>query len=134
MLHPHPLKRSTSSSINPKPRASSLGHVHVSRASACAMLCDHDGSTPAMRTMPAQLTHALIKPQGSALIPFCNVPPPRGQGRLHLIAFLGHRLPSQTNTSIFCALCPHSCAPGRTSRSVTHRSRPITLNLGVLKR
>ena len=63
--------------------------------------------------------------------------------RLHLAAFLGHRLPSQTHTSLFCALCPHSCAPGknflvaplgRTSLSVTHRSRPSTLNLGVLKR
>nr|BAD23257.1 hypothetical protein [Oryza sativa Japonica Group] len=29
-----------------------LGHVHVSNASACAMLCDHSGSTPAMHTMP----------------------------------------------------------------------------------
>ena len=57
MLHPHPLKRSMSSSINPKPGASSLGYVRVSRASACAMLCDHAGSTPAMRTMPAQLRH-----------------------------------------------------------------------------
>ena len=26
---------------------------------------------------------------------------------------LGYRLPSQTNTSLFCALCPHSCAPGK---------------------
>ena len=65
---------------------------------------------------------------------YCNVPPPRGQARLHLIAFLEHRLPSQTNNSLFCALCPHSCAPGRTSRSVTHRSKPSTLNLRVLKR
>jgi hypothetical protein len=26
----------------------------------------------------------------------------------------------QTNTSLLCALCPHSCAPEKTSRSVTH--------------
>ena len=64
---------------------------------------------------------------------YCNVPPPRGQVRLHLVAFLGHRLPSQTNTSLFRALCPHA-PPGRTSRSVTHRSRPSTLNLGVICR
>ena len=82
----------------------------------------------------ATATHAPVKPRESALIPFCNVPPPRGQARLHLIAFLGHRLPSQTNTSLFCVLCPHSCAPGRTSRSITHRSRPSMLNLGDLKR
>jgi hypothetical protein len=43
----------------------------------------------------------------------CNVPPPRGRDRLHLAAFLGHRLSSQTNTSLLCALCPHSCAPGK---------------------
>ena len=134
MLHPHPLRRPTSSSVNPRPGTSPLGHVRVSSASACAMLGDHSRSTPAMHTMPVQLTHAPVKPQGSALIPFYNVPPPRGQARLHLIAFLGHRLPSQTNTSLFYVLCPHSCAPGRTSRSVTHRPRPSTLNLGVLKR
>ena len=51
------LKRSTSSSINPKPRTSPLGHVRASSASACAMLCDHSGSTPAMHTMPVQLRH-----------------------------------------------------------------------------
>jgi hypothetical protein len=45
MLHPHPLKRPMSF----------LGHVHVSSASVCAMLCDHSGSTPAMHTMPTQL-------------------------------------------------------------------------------
>jgi hypothetical protein len=28
----------------------------------------------------------------------CNVPPLRGRARLHLAAFLGHRLPSQTHT------------------------------------
>jgi hypothetical protein len=53
MLHHHPLKRPTSSSINSKPGTSSLGHVRVS----CAMMCDHFGSTPAMCTMPAQLRH-----------------------------------------------------------------------------
>nr|ABB47084.1 retrotransposon protein, putative, unclassified [Oryza sativa Japonica Group] len=38
---------------------------------------------------------------------------PLGQARLHLIAFIGHRLPSQTNTYLLCTLCPHSCAPGK---------------------
>ena len=50
----------------------------------------------------------------------CNVPPPRGQAHLHLVAYLGHRLPSQTNTSLLCTLCPHSYAPGKTFWSVTH--------------
>jgi hypothetical protein len=34
-----------------------LGYVRVSSANAYAMLCDHSRSTPAMRTMPAQLRH-----------------------------------------------------------------------------
>ena len=42
-----------------------------------------------------------------------NVPPSPGRARLHLIAFIGHRKPSQTNTCLFCTLCPHSCAPGK---------------------
>jgi hypothetical protein len=57
LKHPHPLKRLTSSSVNPKPRTSSLGHVRGSSANACAMLCDHFASTPDMRTMPVQLRH-----------------------------------------------------------------------------
>jgi hypothetical protein len=48
-----------------------------------------------------------------AALRLCNVPPPRGRAHLHLAAFLRHRLPSQTNTSLFCVLCPHSCAPGK---------------------
>jgi hypothetical protein len=68
--HIHPLRRSTSSSINPKPGTSSLGHVRGSSASTCAMLCDHSGPTPAMHTMPTQLRpHAPVKPRESALIP-----------------------------------------------------------------
>jgi hypothetical protein len=31
----------------------------------------------------------------------CNIPPPQGRAHLYLAAFLGHRLPSQTNTSLF---------------------------------
>jgi hypothetical protein len=64
----------------------------------------------------------------------CNVPPPRGRACLHLVAFLGHRLPSQTNTSLFCALCPHSCAP-RKNFPIGHPSlQAKLLNFGVLSR
>ena len=44
---------------------------------------------------------------------------------------------SQTNTSLFCTLCPHSCAPGKNfpvSHPSPNFSRPSTLNLGVLWR
>jgi hypothetical protein len=82
----------------------------------------------------ATTTHTPVKPRESALIPFCNVPPLRGRDRLHLAASLGYRLPSQTNTGLFCALCPHSCTPGK-NFSVGHPcSRPITLNLKVICR
>ena len=50
---------------------------------------------------------------------------------------LGHRLSSQTNTCLFCTLCPHSCAPGKYF-PVGHPSRncsgPSMLNFGVLLR
>jgi hypothetical protein len=46
-----------SSSINPNPGMSSLCHVRGSSASACAMLCDHSGTIPAMHTMPRNYDH-----------------------------------------------------------------------------
>ena len=52
-------------------------------------------------------------------------------------SFLGHRLPSQINTCLFCTLCPHLCAPGK-NFPVDHPSPncsgPSTLNLEVLWR
>jgi hypothetical protein len=50
---------------------------------------------------------------------------------------LGYRLPSQTNTSLFCAFCPHSCAPGKNfpvGHPSPNFSESSTLNLGVLSR
>ena len=58
-------------------------------------------------------------------------------GLLTFGSFLEHRLSSQTNTSLFCTLCPHTCAP-RKNFPVGHPSPncsgPSTLNLGVLWR
>ena len=51
--------------------------------------------------------------------------------------FLGHRLSSQTNTSLFCTFCPHSCAPGKNflvGHPSRNCSRPSTFNFGVLSR
>ena len=80
-----------------------------------------------------RLTDVLIDVAGKNVK--CNVPPPRGQSHLHLAAYLGYRLPSQTNTSLFCTLCFHSCALGK-NFSVGHQSPnfsgPSMLNLGVL--
>ena len=70
-------------------------------------------------------------------VPLCNIPPLQGRARLHLAAFIGHRLPSQTNTGLFCALCPHSCAPGKNfpvGHPSLNCSKPSTLNLRVLWR
>ena len=67
----------------------------------------------------------------------CNVPPPPSprQGPFTSSSFIGYRIPSQTNTCLFCTLCSHSCAPGN-HFSVGHPSPncsgPNTLNLGVL--
>ena len=58
-------------------------------------------------------------------------------GPSYIWCLLGHRLFSQTNTSLFCTLCPHSCAPGK-NLPVGHPSPnfsgPSTLNLRVLWR
>ena len=116
--HTHPLKRPTSSSVNPKPGTSSLGHVpyvqcqqpmcHVRASNAngpCATsvhpvptahprcprtdpprACAHAGGISA--PMPPHLRpYVPLKPRESALIPLCNIPPPRGRARLHLTAF-----------------------------------------------
>ena len=43
----------------------------------------------------------------------------------------------QTNTSLFCTLCPHSCAPGKNfpvGHPSRNCSRPSTFNFGVLSR
>jgi hypothetical protein len=120
MLHPHPLKRPTSSSVNPKLGTSPLGHVHVSSTSACAMLCDHSGSTPVMRTMPAQLRHTHPWNHESRLRYNSVTSRLWGWARLHLTAFLGYRLLSQTHISLFSHFVLTRAHPRRTSRSVTH--------------
>jgi hypothetical protein len=133
MSHTPPLRRSTSSPINPKPGTSSLGHVRGSSASACAMLCDHLGPTPAMHTMPAQLRpHAPVKPRESALIPIERPASPR-PGLPTPGSSLGPQEYPHRPTHVFPAqhfVLTHA-HPGRTSRSVTHRSKPSTLNFGV---
>jgi hypothetical protein len=112
--HIHPLRRSTSSSINPKPGTSALGHVRGSSANTCAMLCDHSGPTPTMHTMPAQLRpHASVKPRESALIPIVTTHLPEARPAYTWQLSRTPRISPQTNTCLSCALCPHSCAPGK---------------------
>jgi hypothetical protein len=86
----------------------------------------HDG--PHVR---APNPHTPVLPQGSALIPNVTPRPPRGSGLLPWQLSRISRLAPQTNTSLFCALCPHSCAPGKyfpVGHPSSNRSRPITLN------
>ena len=69
----------------------------------------------------------------------CNVPPPPSprQGPFTSGSFIGYRIPSQTNTCLFCTLCPHSCAPEKNfpvGHPFPNFSGPSTLNLGVLWR
>ena len=69
----------------------------------------------------------------SALNP--GVPQPSLAGRRYLS--LQRAVATQTNTSLFCALCPHSCAPGKdfpVGHPSSNCSGPSTLNLGVLFR
>jgi hypothetical protein len=76
--------------------------------------------------------HTPVLPQGSALIPNVTPQPPRGLGLLPWQLSRISRLSPHTNTSLFCALCPHSCAPGNNfpiGHPSSNRSRPSTLNL-----
>jgi hypothetical protein len=56
---------------------------------------------------------------------------------LHLATFLGYSQSSQTNTSLFYTLCPHSCALGKyfpVGHSFINFCRPSTLKFRVLCR
>jgi hypothetical protein len=58
--------------------------------------------------------------------------PPRGRACYPWQLSRISRLAPQTNTSLFCALCPHSCAPGinfPVGHPSSNCSRPSTLNL-----
>jgi hypothetical protein len=58
--------------------------------------------------------------------------PPRGRACYAWQLSRISRLSPQTNTSLFCALCPHSCAPGinfPVGHPSSNCSRPSTLNL-----
>jgi hypothetical protein len=58
--------------------------------------------------------------------------PPRGRACYPWQLSRISRLSPQTNTSLSCALCPHSCTPGinfPVGHPSLNRSRPSTLNL-----
>jgi hypothetical protein len=76
--------------------------------------------------------HTPVLPQGSALIPNVTPRPPRGWACYPWQLSRNSRLAPQINTSLFCALCPHSCAPENNfpvGHPSSDRSRPSTLNL-----
>jgi hypothetical protein len=50
----------------------------------------------------------------------CNTPSTPGPAVLTPGSSLGSYIVPQTNVGLLCALCPHSCAPEKTSRSVTY--------------
>jgi hypothetical protein len=50
----------------------------------------------------------------------CNTPSTPGPAVLTPGSSLGSYIVPQTNTGLLCTLCPHSCAPDKTSRSATH--------------
>jgi hypothetical protein len=78
------------------------------------MLCDHSGPTPAMHTMPAQLRpHEPVKPRELALMPIVTTRLPEAGPAYTWQLSRTPRISPQTNTFLSCALCPHSCAPGK---------------------
>jgi hypothetical protein len=84
----HPLRRLTSSPVNPNPRTSPLSHVCVSSVVKChAMwpLWAHMRHAPYTTPNP----HTPVKPRGSSLIPLLS----------HL-GFRGHQTRAQTSPSV----------------------------------
>ena len=65
---------------------------------------------------PARCTNTISHCRKVALIPFVT-PRPLGPP---VTTHGDCRLASQTNTSLFSVLWPHSCAPEKTSQEVTH--------------
>jgi hypothetical protein len=132
----HPLRRLMPSSINLKLGTFSFSHVRVASDSACAMLCDHFGPTPAMRPCLRNCTpHAPHETTRVGSDTICNVLPIRGRACLCLGNSLRPQeyphIPTHVFSAHFFLTHAHS---GRTSRSVSHCSRPSTLNIGVLLR
>jgi hypothetical protein len=73
----------------------------------------------------------------SAVIPIVTPSPLLDQRYLLLAALLDHRPSTQTNTSLFCTFCPHSCALGKhfpVGHPSSNCSKQNTLNLEVLWR
>src|SRR5512138_701368 len=101
MLHPHPLKRDR------RPCRSTLGQERPLLATSMCLVPAHVPccvTTPGLHHPCAPcLRNYDTRARETARV----VPPPPGRAHLHLIAFIGHRLPSQANTCLFCTLCPH---------------------------
>jgi hypothetical protein len=136
--NPPPLRRPTSSSVNPKPGTSPLSHVCVSSVVIChAMwpLWAHMRHAPYTRTTNPNTP---MKPRGSALIPLVTprpIPGPAGgtySWQLARIIYCPHR-----PTRVFCAhfVLTHAHPrklPGRSP--IPNCSKSSTLNLDVLSR
>jgi hypothetical protein len=72
--------------------------------------------------------HTPMLPQGSALIPNVTPRPLPGRGCYPWQLSRISRLAPQINTSLLCAICPHSCALGNNfpvSHPSSNRSRPL---------
>jgi hypothetical protein len=99
------------------------GHVHASSADPCAT-AGHM-SAHLTRTRPCyrkgRLWYQNVTPR-----------PPRGRACYSWQLSRIFRLAPQINTSLFCTLYPHSCAPGNNfpvGHPSSNRSRPSMLNL-----
>jgi hypothetical protein len=116
----HPLRRLTSSLVNPN-LGTPLLDTFVCLVSSYVMSCDHFGPTYVMRHIPEPPSpHTPVKLRGSALIPFETSRSLLHRRYLLLTALYNHISSLQTNTSLLCALCTHSYAPKKTFWSITH--------------
>jgi hypothetical protein len=123
MSHTHPLRRPTSSSVNPSAGTSHIGHVHASCADPCATT-GH---------MSAHLTHTRRVTARVVSDTKCNTPASPWPGPVTPGSSLGSLDCPHRPTLVFSVHFVLTCAHPGTTSPVGHPSsncsRPSTLNL-----
>jgi hypothetical protein len=85
----HPLRRPTSSSVNPNPETSPLGHVCMSSAVICHAMWPLEPTCAMRHILEPPSPHTPVKPWGSALIPLVTPHPISGPAVLTPDSSLG---------------------------------------------
>jgi hypothetical protein len=135
--HNPPLRRLTSSLVNPKPVTSPLGHVCMASVVICHVIWPFQAH---MRHIPEPLDHTCPWTARISSYTICNTPSTLGLTVLTpsspLRSYIKTLILTRENFS--CVLCPHSYTPEKTFWSITHPQiaprQTHLINLEVLSR